>query len=211
MALTQTELDTLEGHAQEHPIVHMMIPNWPATPGWDGVNKNNLISSVYPNLTSTEQATFDATVAGWYSLYPTAESDNVIACMNPKDRCSFFAEMDFPTWYSGLCDKIDKNTFIVVYGMDKTAADSISLNLLAALVRYNLTSHSMQALFTAMSERAIASTIPNFIICLGLAGSISEQTVYRSIMEINVAQPRWQQVGISEAPTAADINTIFST
>lgn len=177
MALTQTELTTLQYHLSNHPYI--------------------------PKLENNYQD-----IANWYNSIPSGKLIDLIQLLSPLDRKNYFSFIDFPKWYSELNNKIHNNTTIKIFGLTNEQINEIAINLLSALIEYSLTEPSMQQLVQDILRRQLYSVLDNLLKCLGANGDFQEITLF--LLNIDIQPfPRWQSLGLSEAPTSAEIQSLL--
>lgn len=161
---------------------------------------NYLVSKIYPDYSA---------ISSWYNSIPVLVLADTIKLLTPMDRVNYFAFTNFPTWYSGFCQKIHDNTTVKILNLTNDQINLISLELLSSLISKALNAYTMQQLVEQMINRKLYTELDYLLKCLGANGDFLETTLLKLSTEVNSNYTRWQALGLSAAPTPAEIQSIL--
>jgi hypothetical protein len=163
----------------------------------------------HPTLSQFISAQDWTAVAMWYESVPSPTLDAIISYMSPLDRHKYFQYVDFQVWYSQFNLKLHQGTALEVMGYNLAQISQFSTLLLIELISYSLTSQSMQDLVTYMFRRKVFTALYYFLVCLGSDGVFEPTTLQLYAIELSPT-PRWQTLGLSEAPTYSECLDVYT-
>lgn len=183
-------------------------------------------------LNPTDKATLDAFLLGhgvyshysdnsdiltWILANPSPFADDsgknfelVIAAMTYQDKSNLFALRDVPQWYSGVWQKIDNGTDTIVSYLganDSERRKNLKVNadlFVKDLVLMTTFDYDMQRLLNRLINTN-PSGLGRLMSLLVADDVFSEMTVLRINAELNIFNPRWQTIGLTQAPELSDL------
>jgi hypothetical protein len=203
MPLSQTEIDNiLIPHISNSRIVQYQTIPISLGGAWN--------DSVFSNPSDQ--------IAFWYNSSATEiVLENLLLCMTPLDMSLFFGNQDFPSWFSSFCEKWHNtnqnltNALNVVNHPNNLTIDQIAFSILQSLLKYNLTSHSMQSIFSEIGNRQITELATHLTWGMAAEGMLETTSFKQHLcLELCLDEKRWEHLNLSEAPSSTEISTILN-
>lgn len=155
-------------------------------------------------------------VQGFLSQIPTeGKIDTLLIILTPLDRHKLFANDDFKTFYSDFSLMIAEDTTIKVkrfiddIPFTNQQLDILCLELLNGIVSNGQTDLTIQDILIQLIT-SDKPTLKLLIQSFGATGIFEETTLDILKIELNLNNPRWQSLGLSSAPTEAEVQNALS-
>lgn len=153
----------------------------------------------------------------WLDEIPSASSslgsnstiDRYLFCLSLADKKNFFSNQNFTQWYSDFCGNILEGTINNFDNKTQDQLDLLTKELLNYIIKYRLTSHSMQELVLDIFGRNIEELFPIFLSSLVYSGLLEFNTMVFFSIESSSTYRRWQSFGFAALPTILELESLF--
>lgn len=200
MALSAPELAILQYHAKGYPNI------W--DPNYDPVNDP---PNAIPHHAVKKMGNDYTAITAWYADSPTGALKDLSCLLPAWDRHHYFKHSSFTDWYAELCKSIAEDTTIKIFGLTNDQINDLSLDLLGQIIDHDLSGHTMQSLIQELMKHGFSTELDLILKCLAANGQFNQHTIFALNIDLNNDNSRWQNLGLSAAPTETEIQTIMTT